>query len=153
MADYEFVTKWQIGAPLDKVWSVIEDANAWPEWWKGVISVNELERGDQNGVGSIKRTIWKSALPYNLEFDTEVIRVEHQNLIEVRAFGALDGVGIWQFASAGADITNVRYYWTVKTTKPWMNILAPVARPFFRWNHDTVMSWGEDGLRRRLGIS
>jgi len=152
MSDYEFVTIWDIDAAVEKVWDVIEDADAWPEWWKGVVSVTELEKGDEAGVGSIRRTVWRSALPYKLEFDSEVLRVEKLKLIEARAFGELDGHGLWQFESVAADRTRVRYDWRVKTTKAWMNLLAPVARPFFRWNHDTIMRWGEDGLKTRLGV-
>ena len=94
---------------------------------------------------------WKSALPYKLEFDLEIVRIELHRLIEARAFGELDGHGLWQFAQLGPNKTRVQYDWVVRTTKPWMNILAPAARPFFRWNHDVIMGWGEDGLKRRLG--
>lgn len=152
MSDYEFVTIWNINAPVERVWNVIEDANKWPEWWKGVLSVTELAKGDDNGVGSIRRTVWRSALPYKLEFDSEVLRVERLKLIEARAFGELDGHGLWQFEAQSDDQTRVQYDWRVKTTKAWMNMLAPVARPFFRWNHDTIMGWGEEGLKKRLGI-
>lgn len=152
MSDYEFMTVWNIDAPLANVWDLIEDANAWPEWWKGVLRSVELTPGDDNGVGSIRRTTWKSALPYKLEFDSETLRVEKYRLIEVRAFGELDGHGLWQFEEIAADKTRVQYDWTVKTTKAWMNVLAPVARPFFRWNHDTIMGWGQDGIKRRLGV-
>lgn len=153
MSDYEFITVWNIDAPVTRVWDVIEDADQWPEWWKGVLSVIELQKGDENGVGSIRRTVWRSALPYKLEFDSEVLRVERLKLIEARAFGELDGHGLWQFEAISDDRTRVQYDWQVKTTKAWMNILAPVARPFFRWNHDTIMRWGEGGLRKRLGIA
>ena len=37
------------------------------------------------------------------------------------------------------------------TTRPWMNLLAPVARPFFRWNHNVVMHQGGVGLAGLLG--
>ena len=43
-------------------------------------------------------------------------------------------------------------YWNVRTTKPWMNLLAPLARPLFKWNHDVVMGWGAEGLARKLGV-
>jgi hypothetical protein len=33
-----------------------------------------------------------------------------------------------------------------------MNLLAPVARPIFKWNHDVVMGWGAEGLARKLGV-
>jgi hypothetical protein len=32
-----------------------------------------------------------------------------------------------------------------------MNALAPVARPFFEWNHDVLMAEGGRGLARHLG--
>jgi hypothetical protein len=32
-----------------------------------------------------------------------------------------------------------------------MNVLAPVARPLFAWNHDHVMRSGGEGLARLLG--
>lgn len=153
MSDYEFTTIWEIDAPLERVWYVIEDADRWPEWWKGVISVVELRPGDENGVGSIRRTVWKSSLPYKLEFDSEVLRVKKLRLIEARAFGELEGLGRWQFESQGENRTRVRYDWRVKTTKAWMNFLAPIARPFFKWNHDTIMRWGQEGLIERLAAS
>ena len=105
-----------------------------------------------SGDGSIRRTVCRSALQYKLEFDSAVLRIERLKLIEARAFGELDGHGLWQFEAVSDDRTRVQYDWRVKTTKAWMNLLAPVARPFFRWNHDTIMRWGKEGLRKRLGI-
>jgi hypothetical protein len=31
-----------------------------------------------------------------------------------------------------------------------MNLLAPLAKPLFRWNHDALMRAGGIGLARRL---
>jgi hypothetical protein len=31
-----------------------------------------------------------------------------------------------------------------------MNLLAPLARPVFRWNHDAIMREGGHALARRL---
>ena len=33
-----------------------------------------------------------------------------------------------------------------------MNLLAPLARPAFNWNHDVTMRWGAEGLARLLGV-
>ena len=38
------------------------------------------------------------------------------------------------------------------TAKPWMNAVAPLARPLFAWSHDRVMRWGEEWLARELGV-
>jgi hypothetical protein len=74
-------------------------------------------------------------------------------MIEARAFGELEGTGIWRFEAEGENKTRVQYDWRVKTTKPWMNFIAPLARPFFKWNHDIIMGWGEEGLKKRLAAS
>lgn len=149
MSRYEFVSVWTIGAPLEVVWATIKDSKAWPTWWRGVVSVVELKPGDANGVGAIHRSTWKSALPYKLEFDSEIIRIEELKLIEARAFGELDGLGLWQFAPTDSGVC-VQYDWHVQTTKAWMNLIAPLARPLFKWNHDVIMRWGEKGLKKRL---
>ena len=68
------------------------------------------------------------------------------------ATGALTGTGQWRlFEDAG--VTAVTYEWNVRTTKTWMNVLGPVARPVFDYNHDVVMRWGGEGLARRLGCN
>ena len=33
-----------------------------------------------------------------------------------------------------------------------MNLLAPLARPLFRWNHDAIMREGGVALARRLNV-
>ncbi|HMT08716.1 MAG TPA: SRPBCC family protein [Pyrinomonadaceae bacterium] len=149
MSVYSFVTNWSFDAMLERVWAEIEDADAWPDWWKGVLNVELLKDGDADGIGSIRRTTWKSALPYELTFDSEVVRIEKHELIEVRAFGQLEGRGLWSFSTDNGR-TDVRYDWTVVTNKGWMNLLAPIAKPIFRWNHDVIMRWGEQGMRKRL---
>ena len=150
MAFYEFETVWKLRAPLEAVWYAIVDAGRWPEWWDGVRHVELLQPGDGNGVGTIQRLTWRSRLPYSLTFDTEVVRVEPMARIEGRASGELQGTGIWRFEADG-PITTLRYEWRVSTTRGWMNLLAPIARPLFRWNHDYVMHGGATGLAKLLG--
>ncbi|MBS1793096.1 MAG: SRPBCC family protein [Acidobacteria bacterium] len=149
--DYEFVTVWRFDAPLARVWEEIKNSETWSDWWKGVLRVEKLRDGDASGVGAVHRSTWRSALPYKLIFDSETVRVEEPHVIEVRAFGELDGQGIWTLTAEDENVTRVRYDWRVRTTKRWMNLLAPVAKPFFRWNHDTIMNWGGRGLARKLG--
>jgi hypothetical protein len=129
---------------------VIDDTAAWPQWWRGVVRVDQLDSGDSGKVGSRYAIEWRSRLPYPLEFEFTVDRVERPLLMEGRADGELAGTGRWRlFEDAG--VTAVLYEWNVRTTKPWMNRMGPVARPIFGWNHDVVMRWGGEGLARRLG--
>jgi len=38
--------------------------------------------------------------------------------------------GLWTLTAEDADTTRVQYDWRVKTEKAWMNLLAPLAKPF-----------------------
>ncbi len=152
MAQYEFLTSWCVDAPIERVFAVLNDSAAFPQWWKGVTAVEVLEPGAADGVGELARYSWRSVLPYTLRFDSRVTRVEPPHLIEGQATGELEGVGVWRLFAA-PDSTAVLYDWRVRTTKRWMNIWGPVARPAFRWNHDRVMHQGGVGLARRLGAS
>jgi hypothetical protein len=132
------------------VFEAIWDSERWPSWWRGVESVVKLEDGDEEGVGSLGRYVWKSRLPYRLEFETRTTRVERPYLLEGEADGELAGTGVWRvFEHDG--VTAVVYDWNVRTTATWMNLFAPVARPFFAWNHNVVMRWGGEGLSKLLG--
>ncbi len=150
MADYHFVTTWKLRSPVEPVWDAIRESEKWPSWWKGVLGVEQLRAGHAEGVGSVRRYVWRSRLPYNLVFDMEVTGIEPTKRLEGRATGELEGTGVWEL-SDGAGVTTVVYTWTVRTTRRWMNLLAPVARPLFAWNHDWVMSNGARGLSQLLG--
>lgn len=148
---YHLTTSWQVDAPVDLVWGLILDCEAWPQWWKGVESVELLEVGEPNGVGARQRYTWKGMLPYRLRFVSCVTRVEPMCLLEGRVEGDVRGTGRWHFSQEN-DRTIVRYEWQVHTTRWWMNLLAPFARPVFRWSHDVLMRNGAAGLQQRLSI-
>jgi uncharacterized protein YndB with AHSA1/START domain len=150
VAGYEFLTTWLLDAPREPVWEAIYAQERWPEWWRGVEEVEELNGGDGNRVGSVSRMVWRSLLPYRVEFQVTTTKVERPLLLEADAVGELRGVGRWRlFEQDGA--TAVLYEWNVATTRSWMNLLAPVARPVFEWNHDWVMARGGEGIARLLG--
>lgn len=149
-AEYAFRTEWQIGAPRDAVFDALHASEHWPEWWEGLEDVVKLEEGDGEGRGSLGRYVWRSLTGYRLAFDMRITRVERPQVMEGRATGDLDGTGAWRLHDA-ADGTAVTFEWRVRTTRWWMNVLAPVARPLFRWNHDRLMRNGGEGLARRLG--
>ncbi len=151
MADYHFVTTWLLEAPRERVFHAIWDSERWPEWWQGVESVVELEPGGADKVGSVSRHRWRSRLPYAIEFESRTTRVERPTLIEGLSEVELEGHGRWRLFSQ-QGVTAVLYEWDVRTTKSWMNALAPLLRPAFRWNHDAVMRRGGEGLARRLGV-
>jgi uncharacterized protein YndB with AHSA1/START domain len=150
VADYRFLTTWCVDAPIEPVFELIHDAERWPEWWPGVERVVELEPGDGDGVGSLGRYTWRSRLPYRVEFEVRTVRVERPHYMEGVASGQLDGEGRWRLYESELGTAAV-YEWVVRTTERWMNLLAPIARPLFAWNHNVVMRQGAEGLARKLG--
>jgi uncharacterized protein YndB with AHSA1/START domain len=151
VADYQFLTTWGIDAPIEAVFDVLNDSPGYPRWWKGVVSVEVVEEGDETRVGELDHFTWRSVLPYSLGFDLRVTRVKRPYLIEGYASGELEGVGTWRLYEG--DGVAVVYEWRVRTTKRWMNVLGPLASPAFSWNHDVVMRQGGRGLAAKLGAT
>jgi uncharacterized protein YndB with AHSA1/START domain len=149
VASYSFLTTWILEAPCEAVWDAIHEVESWPAWWRGVRRVDELEHGDEDGIGAVYRHEWRSVIPYPVRFETRIVGIQRLHLIEAEAHGDLAGTGRWRFFDGSATV--VTYEWNVRTTKPWMNLLAPVARPIFAWNHHAVMRNGGVGLTRKLG--
>jgi uncharacterized protein YndB with AHSA1/START domain len=151
MADYRFLTAWLLESPREPVFEAIYDQAAWPSWWRGVVEAEEISPSTgEDGVGTVARMVWKSLLPYRVGFEVTTTRVERPHLLEGDAVGELSGVGRWRLFEQGG-VTAVLYEWNVSTGKAWMNLVAPLARPVFEWNHDWVMARGGEGIARKLG--
>lgn len=149
---YALTTVWHFDAPIERVWDAIHDVEAWPRWWKYVEAVEEIDRGDANGLGARHRFTWSSALPYRLSFVMCITEMVKPTRMAGIAQGDLEGLGRWTLREDSAS-TRVQYDWTVRTTQKWMNTLGPVLAPVFRWNHGKVMAAGGDGLERWLKSS
>jgi uncharacterized protein YndB with AHSA1/START domain len=148
-AEYRFLTTWLIEADRERIWEAIWEAESWPEWWRGVDEAVKLAEGDERGVGQLGRYVWRSRLPYPVRFEIRTTHVDRPHLLEGEATGDLAGTGRWRLFERDG-VTAVLYEWNVRTTKHWMNLLAPLARPLFKWNHDWVMRNGGEGLARLL---
>lgn len=149
MAEYRLLTVWRIEAPLEAVYAAIHDSLRWPDWWPGARRVEQTAAGDADGIGSIRRYCWQGVLPYRVVFEVRTTRIERLLAIEGTAHGDLEGIGRWRFSREGA-VSIVHYEWHVRSTRRWMNLIAPLARPLFIRNHNIVMRRGAEGLARRL---
>ncbi len=148
---YHFVSKWTFKAPLPAVWDAIFDSDQWPEWWKYVEKVTTVEKGDAQEIGTVKIFEWSTKFFYTIHFHSRLIENEYGKRLKGEAWGELEGTGLWTFEEHDG-LTTATYHWDVSTTKPWMNFMAPILKPLFKFNHDIVMKDGEVGLRKRLGL-
>jgi uncharacterized protein YndB with AHSA1/START domain len=150
VAEYRFLTTWLLETERERVWEAIYESERWPEWWHGVLEADKIEEGDEDGVGQYGRYVWKSKLPYKLEFFVRTTKVEKPYLLEGNAEGELAGIGRWRLFEQGG-VTAALYEWNVRTTRAWMNLISPLARPVFAVNHDYVMRNGGHCLAKLLG--
>lgn len=149
--EYSFATSWVLDAPIEAVWVAMIASEQWPEWWPYLDRVKEIAKGNFDGTGSLLSFTWGGPLPYKLSFQIMITQIECPSLIEGRVCGDLVGIGRWLLSEDVTGSTNVRYLLKARTTKPWMNLVAPVARWYFTWNHNRVMEAGGKGLANHLG--
>lgn len=151
MHAYNFLTLWWTPAITDRVWEAIADYAKWPTWWRGIRSVEVLRRGDESGVGTVLRQSWRSAIPYTLVFDLEMLRIVEAKLLDGRASGDLEGTCRWNLGCVDGG-TELRFTVDVRTCRWWMNIPNPLAPSIIRASFLTIMRWGREGLARTLGL-
>ncbi|WNQ10327.1 SRPBCC family protein [Paenibacillus aurantius] len=146
---YAFRTIWEVEADLPRVWELLSDYQ-YGQWWKGVSAYKVREGSPGNGIGSVYASIFRTKLPYRLIFLSELVHCEPMRALEFKAYGELEGRGAWKLTQHGT-ITRIEYRWQVNTNKSWMNRLAPLLRPLYRWNHRKVMDEGARGFAKKLG--
>jgi len=56
MRQFNLVTTWQLESAIDRVWDAIVTVEKWPRWWRFVRAVEELEKGDADGLGRCATT-------------------------------------------------------------------------------------------------
>lgn len=151
MAEYRLLTIWRIEAPLEAVYAAIHNSPHWPVWWPGVQKVEQVAAGDASGINSVLRYVWQGQLPYQMVFEVRATRIDKCVAIEGAVQGDLEGVGRWHFISEGT-VSVVQYEWHVRSTRLWMNLIAPFARPMFIRNHGILMRQGAEGLARLLDV-
>ena len=154
MASHEFnlVTTWHLRTPVKPVWDVLSHPEGWPRWWRAVKRVDVVSPGGPDGIGAVRAFTWRTALPYELSFKMTATKIEPMRLLEGEAKGELDGRGIWTLSET-PDGTDVRYQWIVTLQKPWQRTMAPLLRPVFAFNHNVVLGWGEEDIKKVLGIA
>lgn len=149
MADYRFVSTWKLRAPVDDVYRLLRHPERWR--WRGLERVQRLEAGDGAGRdGDVHRFFFRAPVGYTLTFDLRTTLAEPPQLLEARSEGELEGTSRWELHEHGG-VTTAVLTWTVRTTKGWMNVIAPLARPLFVWAHAVVMRRGAQDMAQVLG--
>ena len=153
IAFFDLVSHWRLDAPVARVWSTLIATESWTRWWPGVVAVDRLHDGDDQGVGRRQQITFRTGLGYKLHLVLEVTEVIRQQRLRARADGTLAGEGIWLLQQALPDLgghTDVTFVWRVTLPPGPLRWMAPLLAPLFRWNHKRVMRAGRIGLVRYL---
>lgn len=148
--EYHFITHWRVEGTSREVSDILEDALDLPRWWPSVyLEVEELEAGDENGVGRVIGLYTKGWLPYTLRWKFRITETRHPLGFTLRAFGDFEGTGVWTFEQ-DERFVNIIYDWRIRADKPLLKALSFLLKPIFSANHRWAMSRGLDSLKLEL---
>lgn len=150
--DYIFQTRWELAAPIEQVFHLIEQTDDYPRWWGSVwLQVERLAEGDANGIGRRYRLFTKGWLPYRLRWESLTLEKIAPTRIRIAAEGDFRGEGVWTLTAQDVGTLAV-YDWRLRAEKPLLRWFSWLLKPVFRWNHHWAMRQGLAALKRELRI-
>ena len=148
--DYHFVTRWRVGGTIKEVADVLKSAEDLPRWWPSVyLDVQELEAGDEDGIGKVVALHTRGWLPYTLRWQFRVVESRYPHGYALEASGDFNGRGVWSFEQE-EEWVNVIYDWRIRADKPLLKAFSFLLKPVFAANHRWAMAKGEESLRLEL---
>ena len=144
-AHYRFRSVWRIDASPDRVFEALHDLASYPKWWP------EVKRASEISDGFFELEV-RSRLPYSLRFTSRRKRDDRAAGVLVADLrGDLEGYTSWTIVGA-AGATEAIFDEEVDTNRTSLNVLAPMARPAFRYNHEVMMRHGSEGLNSYVDV-
>ncbi|MFP5332417.1 MAG: hypothetical protein ACLGHX_08685 [Acidimicrobiia bacterium] len=147
---YHFVTEMSLTSSPTDVERVLRDVTAWPTWWKWARHADHVNEVPTGSVGARYRNRVRTPMLYGFTYETEIVEVA-AGRIRLDSTGDLEGTGLFEYASLETGGALLRFSWLVQTSRRWMNLVGPLARPVFTWNHDLLMTDFARGLARASG--
>jgi hypothetical protein len=148
---YVFVDEWRVASDVATVWAAVRAIERWPHWWPSVVAVAPIGV-DATGSADEWRFEFRTRLPYRMRFHVGLASEEPFRRVATRVSGGVEGTGAWGVQAIPGG-TLVRFDWVITPQRRWMQVLSPIARPVFSWNHRALMVEGGEALARRLGVA
>jgi uncharacterized protein YndB with AHSA1/START domain len=148
---YDWRTEWFIPAPLPVVYEALTSRSAVRQWWPSMQLVDDSGDDELRAGSSVDFSVHQApevarlARPFVIH--CVYTDVERERRLREVVKGDLTGVLETLFDEVQGG-TRVTFNWYVRVTNPVLNLLGYVAERVYRHSHDTVMSEGEEGLRR-----
>lgn len=148
-ARYEFSHRWEVDGSIDEVAGMLFDSTSMPQWWQPFRDVELLAQGNQHGLGRLVRSRVRGFLPYRLELDFRVVKVEYPHYFEVEVSGDFCGRGSGRLRTEnGRTVVELTLDVTLES---WpLKIASLFARSLLEAHHHWTMTQGYSGLNREL---
>ncbi len=148
--EYHIVTEWRVWSTVNEVADILREATDLPRWWPSVyLNVQEIEPGDETGVGRVVALYTKGWLPYTIRWTFRVTEVNYPYGFALEAWGDLVGRGVWTLRQEG-EWVYIIYDWKINAEKPLFRIFSFILKPVFTANHRWAMRMGEESLKMEL---
>jgi hypothetical protein len=153
---YHFITTWRVEGSVEEVKQIISANASLTRWWPSVyLDAQQLEPGDEYGLGRVVRLYTKGWLPYTLRWTLRSTEITAAGFT-FEAWGDFVGRGIWTFEQDGEQV-KVVYDWKIGAEKPLLKRLSFLMKPVSSANHHWAMARGLESLilelRRRRAAS
>lgn len=151
-AKYHFLSTYELTPDPEQIWAALTDVRTWPAWWRWLKRIDVVREPDgPDGVGGIYRNHVRAKTGYGFVYTTEIVEADPLRRIDIVSAGDIVGRGRFLMAPGAEGGTSLAFAWLVETPRWWMNLLAPIARPAFTWNHDYLMTDFGTGLAAACG--
>lgn len=147
---YQFITYWRVQSTCQEISDILGDAPDLVRWWPSVyLDVQELEAGDENGIGKVISLHTKGWLPYTLRWQFRVTENRQPYGFSLEAWGDFTGRGVWTFVQ-DREWVDITYDWQIRADKPLLKHLSFLLKPLFAANHHWAMQKGRESLELEL---
>jgi hypothetical protein len=151
-ARYHFLSEFTMTSSRDAIWPALTASEDWPSWWRWLKRIDVVRAATSaDGVGAVYRNHISSPTGYAFTFESEIAEVDRLSRVDLILTGEIDGRVRYLLSDGPSGGTHISYAQLVETPKWWMNLLAPIARPGFTWNHDKLMTDFGRGLAKASG--
>ncbi len=146
---YSFQSVWDLKAPRSEVWQTLTATPfSWEDWWPQLKDVHNMHI-TKDLQGTSFSCAWQAPIGYRLRTKVIISQVDDLEMVMLETTGDLIGTVTCRLIEDNS-CTHIDIDWQVDTGRTWMNLLAPLLKPFFIWSHHAVMRSGERGLQRYL---
>lgn len=149
MSHFAFMTRWQLPIAQERVWSILNQPQHFPQWWPGFEHVKILKGKGEQGTIMFCRVRGSGGLRFDFMLTVKLRQPPKRLLLQ--ASGDFVGQGEWLLKAHQAG-TEVIYDWKVAVRPFWARALAslPGMRRYLTKSHDRVMERGRQRLEELL---